>query len=59
MAEESAEITWTPEAKARLEKAPVFIRPMIKKGVEKKAKARGLTEITEELMDEAKKEAMG
>lgn len=42
--------TWTVEAEERLNKAPAFLRPMIRRGAEAYARAKGLTEITPEIM---------
>lgn len=41
---------WTEEANKRLSEAPVFLRAMIKSGVERYAQSRKITEITPELM---------
>jgi DNA-directed RNA polymerase subunit RPC12/RpoP len=49
-----AGITWTPEAEARIERIPSFIRPMAKKAVERLAESKGYTTITEDVMDEAR-----
>lgn len=43
---------WTLEAKERLEKAPFFLRGMVKNGVEKYAVFKGIKEITPEFMAE-------
>lgn len=51
------EPVWTKEAEARLQQAPAFIRPMIKKGLEAYAKKKGLKEITVEVMAELRKRA--
>ncbi len=48
------EITWTPEAQARLAKVPIFVRKMVKKKIEKYAVSKGVSEITAELVQEAK-----
>jgi DNA-directed RNA polymerase subunit RPC12/RpoP len=45
---------WTPEAAARIERIPSFIRPMAKKAVERLAEAKGYSSITEAVMDEAR-----
>ncbi len=45
---------WEPEAKARLQKAPFFVRPFVKGCAEKEAKARGLESVTSALLDELK-----
>lgn len=52
-------ITWTPEAEARLRRAPVFLRGMVRRLAEKRARAEGLTVITPELMTRYKQEMMG
>lgn len=46
---------WTDEAKERLGKVPVFLRGMVKKGVERYAAAKGIREITPEVMSELRK----
>src|SRR6185369_15676473 len=47
-------LAWTPEAEARLERIPSFIRPMAKKAVERLAETKGYATITEAVMDEAR-----
>jgi DNA-directed RNA polymerase subunit RPC12/RpoP len=47
-------ITWSPEAAARVERIPSFIRPMAKKAIERFAEAQGHPTITEAVMDEAR-----
>ena len=47
-------IPWTPEAAARIERIPSFIRPMAKKAVERLAESKGHAVITEAVMDEAR-----
>ncbi len=46
------EIRWRPEARARLERVPSFVRGMVVKRVEAYAAEHGHGEITEALMDE-------
>ncbi|MEO5348466.1 MAG: radical SAM protein [Magnetococcus sp. YQC-3] len=41
---------WSPEAAARLERVPFFLRSMVKSGVERYAREKGLPQITPELM---------
>ena len=53
-AEPSSGIAWTPEAAARIERIPSFIRPMAKKAVERLAESKGYAAITEAVMDEAR-----
>src|SRR5262245_12706812 len=50
----TATIPWTPEAAARIERIPSFIRPMARKAVERLAESKGYTTITEAVMDEAR-----
>lgn len=45
---------WTAEALVLLEKIPVFVRPMAKKKIEKKAEEEGIEEITPEFMEKAR-----
>ncbi len=51
---DKADLTWTAEARARLEKVPEFMRPMVAKAIESHARARGLEEVTAEVVTEAK-----
>ena len=48
---DSAGPVWTPEALARLERVPSFVRPMAKTSIEEFARENGHTEITTEVMD--------
>ncbi|MEK7851645.1 MAG: SPASM domain-containing protein, partial [Deltaproteobacteria bacterium] len=50
-----AEIVWDDEAIERLGKVPFFLRSMVKKGLERYAKAKGLTRITPDIMEEMRK----
>ncbi len=45
---------WSPEAAARLERIPSFIRPMARRAIERFAEDRGYASITEAVMDEAR-----
>lgn len=49
---------WTPEAAARIERIPAFIRSMAKQAIERFARERGYATITDTVMDEART-AMG
>ena len=51
-------IQWTPEAQKRLDNIPDFIRPMARREIERLVKERGQSEITAEIMDEAKEKFM-
>jgi hypothetical protein len=47
---------WTPEAEARLKEIPFFVRPAARKKIEKFAQEAGLSQITEETYEAAKKQ---
>ncbi len=49
-----AGIRWTPEASARMQNVPEFVRPMAKTGIEKFARESGHAEITLAVLDEAR-----
>lgn len=50
----SSGLQWTAEAEQRLERAPSFVRSMVRRGVEELAREKGYTAITEAVMDEAR-----
>lgn len=54
-----AEVQWTPEALKSVEKAPVFLRGMVRKLAEKKAREQGLAMITAAQLTTWKNESMG
>jgi len=56
--ENAPEITWAEDALAKLEKVPVFVRKMVKKKIEKFARTQGASEVTAELMQQAKENLM-
>jgi len=56
---DSGDIQWTPEASRRLDNIPSFIRPMAKKEIERIAREKGMAQVTEALMDQAKEKFMG
>ena len=51
-------IQWTPDAQQRLDNIPDFIRPMARREIERLVKERGGSEITAEIMEEAKEKFM-
>jgi hypothetical protein len=53
------QVVWTEEALKRLENAPIFLRGMVKKLAEKKARQEGLGTITPEHLARWKNETMG
>ena len=52
--EPAAAVTWSPEAEARVDRIPSFIRPMARKAIERFAEAPGYPTVTEAVMDEAR-----
>lgn len=53
------EVVWTDDALTRMERAPVFLRGMVKRLAERKARELGYTRITVELLDQFKSQMMG
>ncbi|THJ20706.1 MAG: hypothetical protein CAF45_014230 [Nitrospira sp. CG24E] len=53
------DVRWTEEASKRLERAPSFLRGMVRRLAEKKARELGCAEITAELLDQFKNQMMG
>lgn len=53
-AESAAGIQWIDPAKARLERIPSFIRPMVQRAIERYAMEQGHQLITDAIMDEAR-----
>ncbi len=47
-------VPWTAEAASRLENIPEFARPMAKTGIEKFAVDRGLAQIDEQVLEQAR-----
>jgi proto-chlorophyllide reductase subunit len=55
----ASDIVWTEGALNRMERAPVFLRGMVKRLAEKKARELGYREITEDILTEFKQQMMG
>ena len=53
------DVSWTNEAQIRLERAPFFLRGMVRRLAEKKAKELGYAEITVDILDQFKQQMMG
>ena len=53
------DVRWTDEASKRLERAPLFLRGMVRRLAEKKARELGCAEITGDLLDQFKSQMMG
>lgn len=47
-------LPWTAPAELRLQNIPSFVRAMARKGIDKYAREKGLTQVDESLLDEAK-----
>ena len=54
-----SEVGWTPEALQRMERAPLFLRGMVKRLAEKKARELGYSIITADILDQFKSQMMG
>lgn len=52
------DITWASEAEERLDRLPDFIRPMAKREIERMTKDKGASQVTADIMDEAKTKFM-
>ncbi|MFQ5930857.1 MAG: PCP reductase family protein [Nitrospiraceae bacterium] len=55
----TSELTWTPDAKERLERLPSFVKPMVQSSIEAYARKHGYTTITLQVMDDSKNESNG
>ncbi|MBI2265067.1 MAG: radical SAM protein [Armatimonadetes bacterium] len=55
----SVSLAWTPGALARTKRIPAFVRGMVIKKLENMARDRGLAEVSETLMDEARERMTG
>jgi hypothetical protein len=55
----TTEILWTDEALQRMDRAPAFLRGMVKRLAEKKARELGYPTITGEILDQFKNQMMG
>ena len=53
------QLSWTAEARERLEKLPSFVQPMVRSSVETYAKKQGLTSVTAQVMDDSKNASSG
>jgi hypothetical protein len=52
------DLHWAVEAEQRLERAPSFVRAMVRRGIEEFAREQGYAEITPQVMDEARARTM-
>ena len=51
---EPAPVRWTAAAEARLANIPAFVRPMARTGIERFAREKGVLEVDEQILDEAR-----
>jgi len=49
-----SDLHWSVEAEQRLERAPSFVRAMVRRGIEEFAREQGYAEVTPQVMDEAR-----
>ena len=49
-----SELTWTPDAKEKLDRLPAFVKPMVQASVETYARKQGFTSVTLQVMDDSK-----
>ena len=52
--DEPMPVRWTAAAEARLANIPEFVRPMARTGIEKFAQERGVAEVDEKILDDAR-----
>ena len=50
----AAMVAWTVDAVGRLDRIPTFIRPMARQAIERFARERGYSTVTDEVMDQAR-----
>jgi hypothetical protein len=55
----TSEVRWSEGALKRMERAPSFLRGMVRRLAEKKARELGIEEITEPILDDFKNQMMG
>ena len=53
------ELSWTADARERLERLPSFVQPMVRSSVETYARKQGLTSVNTQVMDESKNASDG
>lgn len=56
---DQGDMVWSLEAEQRLDNIPSFIRPMAKKEIERIARERGMTQVSDALMEESKSKFLG
>lgn len=56
---DASEFTWTPDAKEKLDRLPLFVKPMVQSSVEAYARKHGYKTITLQVMDDSKHDSNG
>jgi len=54
LASEPSPVRWTAAAEARLANIPEFVRPMARTGIERFAREKGILEVDEKILDDAR-----
>lgn len=57
--EARSELAWTPEARARLERVPSFVRGMLTQRIETYAREQGYERVTPDVMQEVRERVLG
>lgn len=52
----TGDLEWTDEARERMERIPSFVRPMVQRGIEDHARAKGLRRIDRDVLDAVRKD---
>ena len=52
----SGDLEWTDEARDRMERIPSFVRPMVQRGIEDHARAKGLTRIDRDVLEAVRRD---
>lgn len=52
----SGDLEWTDEARERMERIPSFVRPMVQRGIEDHARAKGLSRIDRGVLEAVRKD---
>ena len=55
----TGELSWTADARERLERLPSFVQPMVRSSVETYAKKQGFSSVTLQVMDDSKNASSG
>jgi hypothetical protein len=53
----ASDLTWTPDAKEKLDRLPSFVKPMVQGSVEAYARKHGYKSVTLQVMDDSKNDS--